>query len=626
MRIAELEKVISHHNKLYFEKHKPEISDFDFDRLVEELKKLKPDSKVLDEIGSDLTKRGKKIRHDVPMLSLDKCYDDKTLREWRSKFQGAVIASPKVDGLAVSLKYDKNGRLAQASTRGNGVVGEEITQNVKEIRDIPQKIAFKDVEIRGEIYMPLSVFKKFKDKFSNPRNLAAGAVKQKDPKKTAAYELRFLAYDVLGLNSEYTHDLLEKLKKEKIIIIENKQVVDRGKIEEVCDTFFKERSDYDFETDGIVFKADLISEQKRLGNTAHHPRYAIAYKFQGESGVTTLREIEWSVSRSGLITPIGIVDPIELSGAIVKRSSLHNIGWLKKIGATPNSKVVMMRRGGVIPHLEEVVETGSGKVVIPKRCPSCGGDVEERDDFLYCKNSNNCVKSKVGELLHFIQTIECDGFGDKLVEQLYTTGLVTDADEFYSLTEDELMRLERMGETLSSKLLSNIEARRELALDVFLRSLGIRELGKSASQILLQFKTLKRIRSLTVEELSTIHGFGEVIAADIVNGLKKKSALIDKLLKQVKLIEGEGVQREGKFFGKTFLFTGSLSAMTRSDAIRRVEEHGGRSASTVTKDVDYLVVGDEGSVGSKLDKAKRLKEKGGKVEIISESEFVELIK
>jgi len=623
MSVSELEAAVRHHNRLYFVDHAPEISDQEFDRLVQELKKRKPDSKVLGEIGSDLSAAGVKVRHEKPMLSLDKCYDDQTLSDWAAKFDGGIVASPKIDGLAVSLLYGDDGRLIRAATRGNGIEGEEITSNAKEVHGIPHKVAEASIEVRGEIYMPLSVFKRYSEQFANPRNLAAGAVKQKDPAKTADYNLSFFAYDVLGSDVKTETEKRALLRKDNFPLVES-QVVDRSNLRAAFDYFSEKSSGYDYETDGVVYKVDRVDEQQRMGATAHHPRYAIAYKFQGDSGETTLVDIEWSVSRTGAITPVAIVEPVVLSGAMVTRASLHNVNVMEELGLSKGARVLMMRRGGVIPNLERVVKKGKAIFKVPSVCPSCGSPTERHDDFLYCTNSDSCVASKVRELIHFIQTIECDGFGDKLVAQLYENGLVTDASEFYTLTKEDLLGLERMGDTLAEKLLRNIDSRRELDLDVFLRSLGIRELGKHVAKILASYGSLDYVLKLKEEELAGIHTIGEVIANYVVEGLKEKRPLIDKLKKRVTVRKG-AEKKKGVLSEKSFLFTGTLISMNRKDAQKMVEREGGESAQSVTKDLDYLVIGDGGGAGSKLEKAKKLQEKGGKVQVISEREFLKMV-
>jgi DNA ligase (NAD+) len=633
MSVAELEAEVRKHNRLYFSLNAPEIPDTDFDRLVETLRAKAPKSPALSELPSDVRPAGAKVRHDIPMLSLDKCYDEASVLEWAGKFKGEAIASPKIDGVALSIVYDRDGALVQAATRGDGAVGEDVTANVRAIANVPKRVgalAKKGkgrIEVRGEVYMPLSIFARYKDAFANPRNLAAGAIKQKDPAKTADYALLFYAYDLLGTNALSEQEKLAWLSAEGFAELERRIVAGEG-MQEAFEYFLSRRAAYDFETDGVVFKADLVGEQERLGNTAHHPRYAIAYKFQGDSGVTVLRGVEWSVSRSGAITPIAIVEPVELSGAMVGRASLHNLGIFRKLigdGLSIGARVLMMRRGGVIPHLESVEHPGKGALDIPGVCPSCGAKVEERDDFLYCTNPEACVRSKVGELEHFVKAVGIDGFGEKLVAQLYENGVVTDPSEFYDLTVDELLRMERMGETLAAKLVKNVDEHRRIPLDVFLQALGIRELGKHASKILAGFGTLEAVMSRPEEELATVNTIGPVIAHEVVAGFQAKKELIAKLLKQVQVEEVEPV-RGGVLGGKSFLFTGKLLVMERKEAQELVEENGGSLALSVNKDLDYLVVGDGGGAGSKLDKAKKLQEKGRKVKVITEKAFLKMVK
>ena len=633
MGVAELEAEVRRHNRLYFQQNAPEISDTEFDRLVEFLRGKAPDSPALAEIPSDVTVADVKVRHEAPMLSLDKCYEDKALSDWVSKFAGGVITSPKVDGVAVSIRYDKSGKLALAATRGDGVEGERITENVKRIKAIPRsvkgfaKFGEAGVEVRGEIYMPLSVFRTYEGQFANPRNLAAGAVKQKDPAKTGEYNLSFFAYDLRGAGLATEEEKLGALAKEGFRIIEWR-AASRDELHEPFEYFLKKRDGYDFETDGVVYKASDVAEQERLGSTAHHPRYAIAYKFQGDSGVTVLRDVEWSVSRTGAITPVAIVEPVELSGAMVSRASMHNLGIVRELmadGLAIGAKVVMMRRGGVIPHLESVERAGKKRIVIPKVCPSCGSRVEEDGDFLYCTNAKSCVSSKIAELEHFVKAVGIDGFGQKLLEKLYESGEVTEPADFYELEAGDLLEFDRMGETLANKLVGNVKARRRVPLGTFLLALGIRELGRHVAKILAGFGTLDAVMALTEEELAEVKTIGPVIAREAVEGLKARRKLIGKLRRHVEVVAEERSRGEGLLGGKSFLFTGKLVAMERSEAQRLVEEHGGEAAASVNKQLDYLVVGDGGGGGSKLAKAERLKEKGGRVEIIGEKDFMKMI-
>jgi DNA ligase (NAD+) len=625
MAVAELEAEVRKHNRLYFVEKKPVISDYQFDRLVEELRRRKPDSKALTEIPTDVERYGIKVRHEVPMLSLDKCYDEKAMSDWVSKFKGDVVASPKIDGCAVSLRYGHGGRLIRAATRGDGIEGEDITANARHIKAVPQRISIEDAEVRGEIFMPLSVFSRYKGEFANPRNLAAGAIKQKEPAKTGKYNLSFFAYDLLGTDASTEDDKYKRLAKQGFKVVEWRRLP-RDKMQQAFDEFLKRRDRFDFETDGVVYKANEVGEQRRLGSTAHHPRYAIAYKYQGDSGTTTLDDVEWSVSRTGAITPVAVVKPVELSGAKVRRASLHNIAIMRQLGVTKGARVMMMRRGGVIPNLESVVERGRGAIEIPKRCPSCGSPTKMVDDVLYCTNPKSCLRSKIGELAHFVKVVGIDGFGDKLLAQLYDSGVVTDPAELYELTMDELLGMERMGDVLASKLLSNIEGRKRIPLSLFLQSLGIRELGKHAAKILAGFGSLDRVMALGEDELAKIPTIGSIIAHEVVDGLRVKRPLIQKLLKHVR-VEGAPAKaaKKGPLGGKSFLFTGKLLSMERSEAQELVEDKGGEAAQSVSKDLDYLVVGDGGGAGSKLPKAKALQAKGGKVKIVSEKEFLKIV-
>ncbi len=637
LSLSELETQVRHHNQLYFELHQPEISDYDFDRLVERLKKIHPESPILNELGSDLRKgvNVPKIVHTSPMLSLDKCYSLDDLMSWAKKFEGDVLVTPKIDGCAVEIRYDEKGELEMAATRGDGVKGEDISANVRFVADIPKRLPSlsqtqeksQGLEVRGEVYMPLSVFKNFKSSFANPRNLAAGAIKQKQASKTREYQLRFFAYDVRDQEFESEFEKMNFLHTLGFQTVEFRKLMpDADLLQSEWDRYLAQRNEVDYELDGVVYKTDRVSEQERLGASAHHPRYAIAYKFQGDSGVTILREVEWSVARTGVITPVGIVDPVELSGAKVSRVSLHNYGLLQKLSVTLPCEVLMIRRGGVIPYLEKVLENDGEPVLIPEHCPSCGCPAEVREEFLYCTNRENCQSSRIGELNHFIKTLEIDGFGEVLIRKLYEEKLIEDPADFYTLQKGDLLNLERMGEVLATKLLANIEAKRKVPLDLFLQSLGIRELARHASKLLVQqFGSLSRILSATEEELLLIHTFGEVMAREIVLGLQKRRPLIDKLLKHLQLNEGK-IPQKGPLAGQSFLFTGKMQTMDRSNAEKKVEALGGAIASGVTKDLHFLVIGSEGfknrEKGNKWIKAEKLIEKGASLQIISEEEFL----
>jgi DNA ligase (NAD+) len=632
LSVTELEELIRRHNRLYWDEVAPEIPDTEYDQLVLRLKALAPSSPVLLEMGPKERALGAEFRHSEPMLSLDKCYEGDELAEWAKAFEGSVVATPKFDGIACALHYDARGRLAVAATRGDGAVGDDITQNALAIQDIPKRIrSSRPLEVRGEIYMRLSVFAKFKaEGMANPRNLTAGAVKLKDRSKSAAYRLSFVGYDLLG-SDETTQELvltrIEALGFPKI----DRFVLTRDALMDGVTRFTGLRPKLDYEIDGVVFKVDELKEQRRLGQTAHHPRFALAYKFQGDAGVSTLRDVEWSVARTGAITPVAIVEPVTLSGVTVTRASLHNVGFIAKLGLTRGAKVTLVRRGGVIPNVENVSVAGDAPVVIAEVCPGCGSPVVRKKDFLFCTAPRTCRGAILGQLGHFVATIDARGFGEAILEQAYDAGLVRTPADFYALKWEDLERLERCGEKLAKKLVAEIDAKRSLDLATFLRALGVSELGKNVSSILAsRYRTLPAVLAATEEELAATHGIGETIARNVVSGLAEARATIDALLEQVTVARGsdetEGVHG-GPLSGQSFVFTGKMLAFSRSEGEKRVRALGGAVLSGVTAGLTYLVVGGDktGPKSAKEKAAEKLIAKGAPLRLLSETELLEAL-
>lgn len=631
-RVAELETEIRHHNELYWKKNAPAISDYDFDKLVVELKSLDPSSPVLVEMGDRAeVSFGKPFVHKEAMLSLDKCYELEELTSWAKSFEGKVVAMPKFDGIACSLHYDERGRLRVAATRGDGVTGDDVTANALRIKDIPAQLpASGPLEVRGEIYMRLSVFQKYKEEgMANPRNLTAGAVKQKDAAKSAAYNLSFAAYDLLGAGDISQVEELEKLASfgfPKIDYV----VCSHDDIAHGYEEFAKWRPTLDYEIDGVVYKVDSAKEQRRLGVTAHHPRYAMAFKFQGESGITTLREVEWSVARTGAITPVALVEPVALSGVTVARASLHNVAFIAKLGLTLGAKVTLVRRGGVIPNVEFVVEPGSDPVRIPEACPSCGSPVVRERDFLYCTTPRTCKRAVIGQLAHFAGTLDMMGFGDAVLEQSFDKGLLRQPADFFTLTWEDLAKLERSGEKSAKKLVAEVDKKRSVPLALFLRALGLPELGKHVSAILAsRYRTLDAVQNATVEELAATHSIGDAIAESVVNGLSDAKELITELVKHVTVEpEGGGAGAvEGPLSGKSFVFTGKMVAFARSEGEKRVRAMGGAVLSGVSKQLTYLVVGADktGPKSTKEKAAEKAIKDGAPLQIISEDELLAML-
>jgi DNA ligase (NAD+) len=629
--IADLEALIRHHNALYWDQQKPEISDYEYDRLVLRLKALAPDSPVLRDLGAKTPDLGSAVRHTEPMLSLDKCYEAAELVEWATSFEGKVVAMPKYDGIACALHYDERGRLRVAATRGDGQMGEDITVNARQIADIPGKIpSTRALQIRGEIYMRLSVFAKFRaEGMANPRNLTAGAVKQIDPAKSAAYGLSFAAYDVIGGDerSQVAElDLLASLGFPKIDYF----AMEKADIASGFEDFARLRPTLDYEIDGVVFKVDSVKEQRRLGQTSHHPRYAIAYKFQGESGISTMRSIEWSVARTGAITPVAIVDPVVLSGVTVTRASLHNVAFITKLGLTLNAKVTLVRRGGVIPNVEHVTEAGDLPVNLPAVCPSCRSPVTRERDFLYCTTPRTCRRAVIGQLAHFASTLDMLGFGDSVLEHAYDTGLLREPADFYRLTWQKLATRERSGEKSAKNLIAEIEKKRSVPLATFLRALGVSELGKHVSAILAsQYRTLEAVLAATLEELQATHSIGDTIAASVANGLRDARPMIDALraCMTVEPLLTAGGEVTGPLAGKSFVFTGKMVAFSRSEGEKRVRALGGAVLSSVSKTLTYLVVGADrsGPKSTKEKAAEKVIKEGASLKLLTEDELRALL-
>lgn len=627
--VASLEDAVRKHNELYWVYAQPEISDVEFDRLCRRLKELKPDSPVLQHLGAPPAS-GQSVTHDSPMLSLDKCYLDDELQNWTKDFQGDIVAMPKVDGLAVSLKYDEDGWLYQAATRGDGEVGEDVTANVRAIKDVRRRVGSGPVEVRGEVYLSLPRFEELKKedpaKATNPRNLAAGALRLKDPNKTRAVGLSFLAYGLRGRETTTQREQLALLAGLGFKPIPQ-AVAPKHLAKVAVDELAKRKDELPYETDGVVIVVDEVAEQRRLGATAHHPRWAIAWKFQGEEGESVLRAVSWSVARTGTITPVAIVDPVILSGVTVTRATLHHKGFIEEKGLKIGARLAMVRRGGVIPHVERVLVAGDTDIELPQQCPSCGSVVEVAGDFLMCSKPAACVAARVGRLIHWAKNTDIQGLGDVVVEQLVERGLVKTPADFYALTIADLASLDRSGPTLAAKVHAEIQKSKNLPLDVLLRSLGIEGLGKTAARTLAdKFLTLDRVRMSSVAELSSIKGFAETSAKAIFAGLAENGALLDALAQVIVVGAGDTAPAAGPLVGKSFVFTGALS-FDRKQAEQRVRTLGAQTPSGVTKNLTHLIVGasDRAQPSTKQKAAEKLVAEGASIAILDETGFAALL-
>jgi DNA ligase (NAD+) len=639
---GELERLVRHHNARYWDSDAPEIDDPTFDKLVEALRAKAPGSKALLELGESgaaVERRFAPVEHEHPMLSLDKCYDDETLLKWREKVRGPIAVTPKIDGVACALRYDAEGRLALAATRGSGKIGDDITVNARCIEDIPAQVDVArlpgPVEVRGEVYMRLSRFReRYAEQFANPRNLAAGALKQKDPEMTRAYKLSFFAFDVLGTKLPSERDKNAALQAVGFALPEVLYVEEGEDLTAAFRHYAERREALDCEIDGVVMKADLVGERERLGLTAHHPKWAIAYKLQGESAQTRIAAVQWSVGRSGVVTPVAVVDPVFVSGVTVTRASLHNAGYLEKLGVKRGALVELVRRGGVIPHVERVLADVGEEVLRPERCPSCGRPTSSEGDFLFCSEPADCPDVVRGRVAHFVRVIDVLGFGKKSLAALIDKGLVKEPADLFKLTREQLVGIERMGEVLAQKLLAELDARRRLPLPTFLTALGIEEVGPTVAEALCEhFPSLASLRAASLFELGAIHGIGPSIASSLTRALAERSEEIDHLLTEIDVVLPAAREQTGHpLCGKSVVFTGKLATMERKNAQKRVRDLGGKTPTGVTSELSILVVGDEGSPllgegerSTKQKKAEQLNEKGARIEVMAESDFVKLL-
>lgn len=631
--VEALETLVRYHNKKYFEENAPEVSDVQFDKLVNRLKRLAPDSLVLTEIAdSQWFNTFSPVKREIPMLSLEKCFTLSELNSWAEQFESDFVVMAKVDGCAIELVYDEYGNLQSGATRGDGYVGEGVTLNCFAVDSIPKLVEFSEigfltpvarpVRVRGEICMRKSVFQEFKDAYANPRNLAAGAIRQKFASETKKYHLSFLAYDIQGLN-RFTESekfvFLNRLGFETAYHVYVRQ-------EELGFALIEMQKDcasLDYETDGLVFKIDSLDEQEKHGSTSHHPRYAIAYKFSDEEATTVVSKIQWQVARSGLITPVAVVEPTSLAGVTITNITLHNAGRLIELGLAIGDEVAISRRGGVIPHLERVTKNaGQPPVALPTECPSCGKPAIFDDVNLDCSEPKSCVAVRLARLEHFIKTIGCDGFGPSVIAKLYEAGKLRTFADFYRITQKDMADAE-VGEVIAKNLDDEIRGKLEIELHVFLAALGIESLGSQTAKLLadkfLDISTVWDEILVKPDRIFEVAGISDKKFQNIQSGVLSLIDDIDDLLKQAVVLPVVK-KSEGKLNGLRFLFTGKMSS-PRASMEALVADRGGVIASSVNKDLDFLVVGDD--AGSKLTKAKKLIDQGAKIKIIDESEFRE---
>ncbi len=657
-RIEELRAEIRHHDNLYYVLDQPEISDAEYDRLYRELAELEekypelitPDSPT-QRIAGRPREGFTEVEHTAPMLSLDSGDSEEAARRFDERLRRALegeasyVVEPKLDGLSIELVYE-DGSLVRAATRGNGLVGEDVTANVRTIASVPLKL--RDgrrrippaLSVRGEAIMSIDEFEKLNARlteedrpaFANPRNAAAGSLRQLDPSITAERRLVLFAYEVMtaaGLELRSQTETLGALSDWGFKVADLiKTGLDIEAATAIHDDLEARRDSLDYEIDGVVIKLDDFSQGKRLGATAHHPRWAFAYKFQPRREVSRILDIVVQVGRTGKLTPVALLRPVDIGGVTVARASLHNGEEVARKDIRVGDKARIQRAGDVIPYvLERIDEPGAkrGKEFrMPRRCPSCGTPIISRPPLDFCPNTLGCPAQLKGRIQHFASrdALDIRGLGEKTVEQLIDARLIKSVADILSLRESDLLKLEGFAEVSTRNLVEAIDRARVVELSRFLYALGIPDVGAQTARDLAQhFGTLEALLVASEAELEQVPGVGLIVAAAAHDFLRSPTtrANIRKLRKRgLQLIESERPTGTLPFSGKTFVFTGGLEKMTRAEAEERVRQLGGRTASSVSRKTDYVVAGSDH--GSKYERAVELG-----LNILSETEFLAML-
>lgn len=663
--LAEAEKLrreIRHNEYLYYVLDAPEITDAEYDRMMVRLRELEaryPDSIPADSptqrVGGRASSQFTEVRHLEPLLSLGNVFSAEELRAFDERVRSGLpagskveyVMEPKIDGLACSLIYE-NGKLVRAATRGDGVVGENVTANVRTIRSIPLTLKVPEgeavpelLDVRGEVYMPRQAFMRLNEQraergeseFANPRNAAAGSLRQLDPQVTASRSLSFFAYYLVGEGAQPKHsESLALLARYGFKVSENYKVVENidEAIKYIGD-FNELRQGLSYDTDGAVIKVNDVYQQRILGATGKDPRWATAYKYPPEQAETTLEDIDWRVGRTGVLTPTAVLTPVKLSGSVISRATLHNEDFIRAKDIRIGDRVIINKAGEIIPEVLRVVvekRTGDEKEVeIPNVCPECGWRVERQGEeaAIRCTNPHCPALGREG-LIHFVSrdAMNIDGCGPSVINALLDAGLVRDAADLYSLRKEDLLKLERMGEKSADNLLAALAASKKNELDKLLFALGIRHVGAKVARILAtEFGSMEKLQQAQPEELAQIRDIGDKIAESAVTWLNVPANidLVERLAAAglTMTFTPPASQEDNPFFGKTLVFTGTMPTLGRAEAKTMAQDVGAKVSGSVSKKTDYVIAGAE--AGSKLEKAQQLG-----VTVIDEAEFLRMLK
>ena len=659
-RIEELREELHQHNYNYYVLDEPTISDFEFDAKLKELQELEaahpefydPHSPTL-RVGGEITKNFPTIQHQFRMYSLDNSYDFNDLQDWHTRISKILetediefVAELKYDGASISILFE-NGKLSQAVTRGDGFQGDEITANVKTIKDIPLQLQGNFPErfyMRGEIYLTHNNFNKINeerlaegyDAFMNPRNTASGSLKLQDSGEVRKRNLSAVLYQFVSENSpaETHFELLQQAKTWGFKISENAKICKNlQEVQDFINFWDEKRKNLNFDIDGIVIKVNSLKQQQLLGYTAKSPRFAMAYKFKAEKVETELLSIDYQVGRTGAVTPVANLAPVLLAGTIVKRASLHNEDIIKKLDLHVGDFVYVEKGGEIIPKIVgvnlEKRNVFATEVQYATHCPECGSELIRLEDQAahFCPNETHCPPQVVGKMIHYVsrKALNIENLGSETIEQLYREGLLTNIADFYTLRKEQLLPLERMAEKSAQNIIDGVEKSKQIPYEKVLYGIGIKHVGETvAKKLAKNFPSIDDLKNATEEELCQVEDIGSKIAESIVSYLQNPEnwEMIERLRSYgVQLEKGENTTEvlSTVLEGKTFLFTGKLSLFTREQAEEMVEKHGGKNISAVSKNLNYLVVGEK--AGSKLKKAQDI----GTITILDEQQFLDLI-
>ncbi len=664
-QIEELREQLRYHSYQYYVLDDPDVPDAEYDRLYQQLLALEKEHPELITVDSPTQRVGstpltafEQIQHQMPMLSLDNVFNEEDLYAFNQRIQDRLntsdeikyTAEPKLDGLAISLRYEQ-GELIYAATRGDGTTGENVTQNIRTMKSVPLRLLGKDfpqvLEVRGEVFMPKAGFEKLnrlarekgEKEFANPRNAAAGSLRQLDPEITATRPLSLYCYSigvVEGGELPDTHyEILQQLKSFGLPVCnEIKRVTGVKACLEYYEDISKRRDELPYDIDGIVYKVNSIALQKRLGFVARAPRWAIAHKFPAQEEITRIIDVDFQVGRTGAITPVARLEPVLVGGVTVSNATLHNMDEIRRKDVRIGDQVIVRRAGDVIPEVARVVP-GSRKKDLPEIqmlefCPVCHSAIEqiEGEAIARCTGGLFCQAQRAQAIKHFAsrKAMDIDGLGDKLVEQLVDEGLIHTPADLYRLSLEDLAALDRMAEKSANNLLNALEASKQPTLAHFIYALGIREVGETTAMNLAnEFKTLAAIEKADFEQLIEVQDIGPIVAQHIVNFFQQQHNLdvIDQLLaagikiQEVKIADS-AAQSNSVFAGKTVVITGTLPTMSRGEAKDKLLAAGAKVTGSVSAKTDFLLAGDK--AGSKLSKAEKLG-----VRVIDEAEMLALL-